>query len=427
MDKKKNPFNATVRNILLMVLSLVCSLLLWIYVTDTEGQEIDRSIPGVEVVFQGEAAMRESRGLIVSDTAPKNVTVTLNGSRRVVSSLWNTDLSAAVDLSGITRSGNYYLAPSVVFPSRMDTSSISATVSPAGINFYVDVLDKKTIPVEGVFNGNPAEGYAAESLEFSPSTVIIRGPEKVLDQVEKAYVEVSRNDVDKTLSYDSTYVLLDAEGQEIVSDEISLDTETVKVTLPIRSIKDVSLVVELLPGGGATESNVKWRLEPDVITLTGDSETLAGVNSITVARVDLATITEDTYTDTYRIVIPNNTEITSGAKETTLRLEMGGLYSKPFTVPKRNITCTNVSAGYACEIVNDAIENVVIRGPEDAVQRVSDLNIRAVANLTEYGSVTGVFSVPVKIEVDGSTEVGAVGEYRIYVNIVDADREGEQG
>ena len=60
---------------------------------------------------------------------------------------------------------------------------------------------------------------------------------------------------------------------------------------------------------------------------------------------------------------------------------------------------------------------MVIRGPREAVERVSDVNIRAVANLTEYNTVTGIVAVPVKISVDGNTEVGAIGEYTVYVNI----------
>ena len=417
MDKKQPMVKSPKRTVVLLFFSLLCSLLLWIYVTDTEGPEIRRVFYDVAVQFNGEATLRESRGLIVTNPTATTTIVTLTGNRRTISALESKDLTVSVDVSAITRTGSVSRIPQVNYPSRVDTSAITtAATSPETISFYVDILNKKTIEIEGLFNGSVAEGFAAEPLVFNPGTVIIYGPEQVLAKVEKAYVEVTRTDVDRTLTFDSTFVLLDADGNEFQSEEITYSEQTVSVTLPVRSIKDVDLVVELINGGGATDANVQWRLEPDHITLTGDSEVLAGVNNISVARIDLAQITGETFTETYRIVIPNDTEITSGASETTLKLELSGLYQKNFTIDKGNISCTNVTEGYAWEVISDSLD-VVIRGPQEAVERISDVNIRAVANLTEYNTVTGIVAVPVKISVDGNTEVGAIGEYTVYVNI----------
>lgn len=417
-NRDKLPISSTVRTIAYLLVSLLCSLMLWIYVTETEGNTTDKPFPGVAVRFDGLDTMRESRGLIVSDISTTSGRVTLTGSRRTLASLNANDLTINVDLSGITRTGNYSLAPYVTYPSRIDASTITAEISPETVQFYVDILDHTTVEVMGEFNGSAAEGFVAEPLEFNPRTVILYGPEQVLRQVHHAFVDVTRTDVNRTLTFESTFRLMDSEGNEIESDEITFDTDTVNVTLPISAVKDVALVVELAAGGGATEANALWRLEPDHITLTGDSETLAGVNNISVAKIDLAQIPEGTFTETYRIVIPNDTEITSGARETTLTLELSDLYSRELTVPKSNISCINISEGYHADIVNDSLENVVLRGAdEDAVRRVSEVNVYAVADLAEYGAATGIVSVPVRIRVDGSAGVGAVGEYKIYVNI----------
>ena len=421
-ERRKKNYISTA---LIMVFSVVCSFLLWVYVTDTEGEEITLPYTGVAVRYDGETAMRESRGLIVSYANPSSVSVSLTANRRVLSSINSADLSVSVDLSTINRSGTYYLAPRVVYPNRVDTNSVTARISPSNIYMDVEELSKKTIPVVGVFNGNPTEGYAADPIQFSPSSVIIRGPESVLAQVENAYVEINRKDVDKTLDYDTIYELRTATGETVSDEDITLDTETVHVTLPIRAVKEVALVLELIPGGGAAESNVEWQLEPSSITLTGDPGRLEGINSIVVKRLDLSKVTDDTYTDTYPIVIPNDTVNTSGVTETTLRLELRGLKEKAFAVSKLNISATNVSEGYSCEILNESIENVIIRGPEEALARVEDLNIRAIANLEGYGEATGVYTVPVRIEIDGNTEVGAIGEYSVYVRITVKEAEAE--
>ena len=40
-----------------------------------------------------------------------------------------------------------------------------------------------------------------------------------------------------------------------------------------------------------------------------------------------------------------------------------------------------------------------------------------IADLADYGTMTGYVTVPVKIYVDGVTGAGAVGEYSVTVNL----------
>lgn len=428
MKKQETVKTSKWRSVLWMAISLLASLLLWVYVTESEGENIERSFPGVQVRFDGESTMRDTREMIVSDDSTTSVKVTLTGSRRALSALSSADLSAVIDLSRITRTGNYQLSPTISFPSRTDTSAIaSIVIDPDSVSFYVDKLDKKTLEVRGVFNGSTAEGYSADPLSFSPSTVIVYGPGKVLDTVDAAYVEVNRTDVDRTLSFDSTFVLLDAEGNEVESDALSFNTEQVNVTLPVRAVKEVYLTVELVPGGGATEKNVRWSLEPGSITLLGDAEVLSGVNSITVARIELAQV-EDAMQETYRVELPNDTELIVGARETTLTLELQDLETAYFTIDKSNISFINVSEGYTA-LAEDSLDKVRIRGSHAVLEQLSDLNIRAVADLKNYGTATGRFTVPVQISINGASasEVGAVGNYEIVAILSEAtEEEGER-
>lgn len=428
MKKQETVKTSKWRSVLWMAISLLASLLLWVYVTESEGENIERSFPGVQVRFDGESTMRDTREMIVSDDSTTSVKVTLTGSRRALSALSSADLSAVIDLSRITRTGNYQLSPTISFPSRTDTSAIaSIVIDPDSVSFYVDKLDKKTLEVRGVFNGSTAEGYSADPLSFSPSTVIVYGPGKVLDTVDAAYVEVNRTDVDRTLSFDSTFVLLDAEGNEVESDALSYNTEQVNVTLPVRAVKEVYLTVELVPGGGATEKNVRWSLEPGSITLLGDAEVLSGVNSITVARIELAQV-EDAMQETYRVELPNDTELIVGARETTLTLELQDLETAYFTIDKSNISFINVSEGYTA-LAEDSLDKVRIRGSHAVLEQLSDLNIRAVADLKNYGTATGRFTVPVQISINGASasEVGAVGNYEIVAILSEAtEEEGER-
>ena len=416
-EKKQQNKQSTLQTVLYIIFSLVCSLLIWVYVTESVGKETDRTLPGVSVIYEGETSMRESRGLIISERDTTSAKVTVTGNPRTVAALDAADLRVVIDLNDILTTGNYSRAPKVEIIKRVDSGAITQTsINPEVVSFYVDKLSVLPVPVVGVFNGSAAEGYSADPLEFDTETIRIYGPEKIISQVHHALVEVSRTDVDKTLNFEAAYILVDADGNKFESDEITTDRDTVNVTLPISAVKEVELVVDLIPGAGATKENVNWEIKPGTITLTGDAETLAGVNSISIAKIDLSKINE-ALTETYKIVLPNDTECTDGVKEATLTLELRGLAKKTVTIEQGNISCTNVSEGYEATVMNGSLENVVIRGPEQVLRSITDNNVRAVADLTDYGTATGILSVPVKIMIDGTTEAGAYGEYKIYINL----------
>ena len=372
------------------------------------------------VVFEGESEMRDTRGLIISEREATTGKVALSGNRRTLAVLDSADLKLVINLNDIMTTGYYSLAPKVEYPRRVDAGTITqATISPEVISFYVDKLSVRPVPVTGVFNGSAAEGYSADPLEFDTETIRIYGPEKIISQIDHAQVEVSRTDVDKTLSFEASYTLVDAEGNKFESDEITFDRDTVHVTLPISAVKEVDLVVDLIPGAGATRDNAKWSVEPKTITLNGDAETLEGVNSISIAQIDLAKV-DEALTETFKIVLPNDTESTDGIKEATLTLELQGLAKKTVSIEQSNISCTNVSQGYEAVVMNGSLDNVVLRGPESVLRGITDNNIRAVADLSEYGTATGILSVPVRIVINGTTEAGAYGDYKVYINVTKA-------
>jgi hypothetical protein len=133
-------------------------------------------------------------------------------------------------------------------------------------------------------------------------------------------------------------------------------------------------------------------------------------------------------TETYKLVIPNDTQVTGGEQEATLTLEIGGLYRKTVSIQQDNISCINVRDGFVAEVMNTELSGVVLRGPEEIVKSLSEINVRAVANLADFGATVGIVSVPVSIVIDGTTAVGAVTTepYKVYVNITrEADLVGE--
>ena len=61
--------------------------------------------------------------------------------------------------------------------------------------------------------------------------------------------------------------------------------------------------------------------------------------------------------------------------------------------------------------------SVQIRGKEDAVNAVTASQLRIVADLAEMELSTGSQTIPVKVYLDSSSDVGVVGDYNIVVSL----------
>ena len=75
-----------------------------------------------------------------------------------------------------------------------------------------------------------------------------------------------------------------------------------------------------------------------------------------------------------------------------------------------------MTEGYEAEVLSESIQ-ITLRGKEEVLSEIKDDNIRAIADLTDYNVSEGTYMPAVKIKIDGFSDVGAVGENVISVEI----------
>lgn len=411
MTKKNGTINKIGNSkIFWAILSLLASFLLWAYMTSTEEIPIDRTFK-VPVVFQGAEELRSSRGLIVTGADVDTVTIQVRGSRGNIGYLHGSDLMAEVDVSGILQAREMEANYTIVWPSSVDQSDVSIIgKSPETIQFSVVQESAKTVEVKGVFSGSLAEGYMADPILVEPSTITLYGPESELQNVSNACVYINRDNVDTTLGpIKSTYVLLDADGNEVPIREITSDRSTVTVTLPVLMKKELPLTVNLREGAGATADNCVVTVEPKSIEVAGDKMILESMNEIAIGTVDLTDFASS-YENTFTIPLNNALRNLTGTTEATVKITVRGLETKKITTSNISIT------GGKAELTTTQLE-VTIRAPEDVIDQITADNVRIVADLSDYEATTGVIAVAAKVYVDGYENAGAVGEYSVSVNL----------
>lgn len=398
-----------------LIISLLASFAIWTYVTSGESTEIRQVFRNVRVELVGEDSLRRSREFVITDVDTNTVTVEVLGPRRIVGVLDSTDLVAQVDVSRLTQTGEMSMKYEIVYPSGTDTRNITeVTMRPENINFIVSKINSTSIPVRGGYEGELAEGFMAETPVFEPSTITITGPEVYIKDVSYAWVTFGKDvTANSTYSIETGFTLMNEAGQAVSTENLTVSTDTVTASLPILESKEITLGIDVIEGAGATMANTKISVDPASITLAGDSAILGGLNRIILDTVDLTDFAVSK-TEVYTIPINNDLTNVTGTKEATVTIEIVGLETKTFDV--KNISYINAAEGSDVDILSESIE-VTLRGTAEALEQVKGESIRAVADLADFKDSTGAYMPAVKIYVDGVTDVGAIGENTISVEI----------
>lgn len=398
-----------------MIISFLVSFSIWVYVTSVEEDEYTQAFYGVQVELIGEESLRENRNMVVTDLDTSTVTVRVTGPRRIVASMDSDDITAQIDVSKLSQDAYTSQRYTVQFADGVNSKDLQIVGrSPETVSFMVSKQTSKTVQVRGGFEGVIADGYTAETPVFEPATITITGAEAYIKDVEYAWVTFGKGIVaDSTYSVETGYTLMDENGEPCSTAELIASDDSVTATLPMLEIKEVALGVDLIEGAGATKANTKITIEPSTITLAGDSAILSRINRIILDTVDLTDFAS-TFNESYVIPLDNELRNLTGVSEAKVTIEVLGLETRTFKV--KNLQCVNTAQGSVAEIVSESID-VVLRGTAEQLDKIKSENISAVADLTDYKESTGSYMPTVRIYVDGFTDVGAIGENKISVEI----------
>ncbi len=396
------------------IFSVLVAVVLWLYVTNVENQDVEWPVNNIPVQFVGADTTLSARGLTILEGEDATVSLRLKGKRTTLFKLDNTNVQVSVNVIGITDAGTYSLRYEISYPSGVSSSDVTvASKSTEYVQIVVGKLVTVSVPVRGDFVGSVAAGYTGGEFSFSPDMVSVTGEESVVDSISYALVTVNQTDMSESFADNLPFTLMDENDQAIDATDLTTDVEEIFVEMPVVTTKDVSLSVELEPGGGAKGENVSYTIDPPSISVSGDKSTLDALSSISLGTIDLAQVISSADL-TFVIPLPDGVENLSGVTEATVSLELTGLTSR--TLEVSNIELANIPTGCTASLVTQSLE-VLVRGPEESVNLILPHNITVVADLSELSRATGRYIVPAEVYLSGYSDAGVVGEYKLAVEV----------
>jgi len=277
------------RNLGVKVISFLFAILFWLFVMNegTPGTLIPEQTLTIPLVASG-----LPQNMVVMTQLPL-VRVRLQG---INPSANIKDMYAQVDLSGGALGERSYDIK-VITPVGMVVD-----VQPANIKLRLDTVQEKTVSVEGVVSGTPAEGYQLGTTFVKPSAVNVRGPSSILSTLTKVTVEISATGVNETIQISRPVSFRDKEGKLIFVpnpgvDILSASPSTVDVIVPVvaKGLSSKMVPLKVTSSGTPAQGKILRALVPSPISVQvlGTSQALKGFDALNLGPVDITNLAED--------------------------------------------------------------------------------------------------------------------------------------
>ena len=396
-----------------VVLSIVLAVVFWLYVRTVLDPVQTDTIHNVRVEITGSSVLT-NQGLTVAELSSDTVNLKVEAPASVLDNLNrnHSDLSVIVDVSKCTE-GENKLTYEPKFPKTFNTEKVIVQDrTPEFITVGVEKLYTKSFPVEFVLKGKVADGYQAGTPAIHPESVQVSGSVEQVSKVAKVVTILENENMTERFAGDLPLVLLDTEGNPLENLEVTMDADSAYVVLPIVVIKEIPLTLNIIPGGGATEENIKYKIEPETITVAGEESEIHDMTELSLGSVDLSKLVGNDIL-TFPINLDPSLENVSGISNATVTVTIEGLATRTFDVS--NILISNVPKGYTVNATTQ-IRTIQVRGPEEELAAIDASQIQIVADMSNVTTV-GTYPVPVKVLLNASGSVGVIGEYGIVVNV----------
>lgn len=389
-----------------ILLALACAILVWLYDVTVVNPNDTTTFSGINVQFEHEDELR-SHGLMVTESGALSVSLKITGRRSELKKLTRSSIQVSVDLSEINEAGTHELPYTVTFPANVTSGDLAIeNRMPGAVSVAIERFLSRPVEIRAVFSDDSKQDESliidTDAMTISPKELTVTGPSAILETIDCAQIAIDKTDITETTTMELDYILLDREGQAIERDELVVDNDKISVTIPVLKFKEVPLVLKTIPGGGATDQNISYTLNPATIQISGDVASVDAIEQIELGTLEYAKVLESG-SKVYTLLMPENINNVSGITEVEASVTVTGLETVTLTIPVSDIELKNVPEKLNAEAVGENIQ-LTLRGTPAAVANLTAENIHVSADLSAFR--TGTFVVPVAVEASAGLQVG---------------------
>jgi len=299
-------------NWFLVVISILSAIIIWIYVVYQVNPMYETTIRNVPVNFTKQSKEFSSGKLALLSTSSETVDIKIRGKRSTVSKINRNSINCNVNMSEITSEGAYTLPFGINF--NVDGIEVLSK-APYNITINVDDVITKELDINIDTTGTPAEGFIAESVEYTPLKIRLTGAQTIVKKVKDAKILVDLKNATDTVSGRYKVKLYDKNGQEFEDERIKKNITYTELKYNIFQTKDTEISATLSSDKNSRGQIVKVdKIKPASLTVIGDKRELLNIDKILTEEINVRYIKDG---DTITVKIEDLPENTRLEKEVT--------------------------------------------------------------------------------------------------------------
>ena len=399
-------------NLWLKLFSLVLAFVVWLVVVAYYNPETTNMIRDLPITVGTEQTVLEERGLILVTELEKTVDVKIEGRREKLAMISQDKVRATVDLSKITKAGEYDL-PVVISIDGQSVNTVSQSVQT--VTLKVENIISAQFTVEALVKGKVAKGRVMEQT-VNPTMVKVTGPESVVSKILAVQAIVEQDVFSESGVYESRMRYLDRYGNELDSTYLTLDADSVKMNIFVTEEKEVPLQLEILNSAGGNDSTyLNVEIEPKTIMITASADILSSINSVSLGNLDVSEIT-DTYHQEMDLILPNGVKNIDNVTKAKVTINMDKIVTKKFTLSAAQIKLDNLPSNVKAQVVEQSVK-VTVRGLSDDVNKLKATDLTLAADCKNIAQTAGTNRMSAYVKFPQDAKVGAVGKYELTIKV----------
>ncbi len=342
--------NKLTHNLGLKIMAVLFSLVLWMIAADINNPVSSR-IYSVKVQLVNTTSITGQNKTYKILENSDMIRVTVRARQSILGVMSEENINARADCSQVSEDGKVPIELSIngeVESTRMDKDFVR-----------LDIENKKTkqLSIEVVKSGTLPDSYVTGRIVTESNMMSISGPESGINEVKRAVVEVSLDNVTSNIDIVGTIKLLDSDGKEINNSDLKKSIDNVKVTVPILKTKEVPIswqVTGTPADGYALTGNVSCT--PETVLIAGKESAVKKVENIEIPASEMdVTGAEESYSAMVDIrqYLPSDIGLgdVSFSGYVTLMAEIEPIRKKTISVTEGTIQVLNVPEGWQAVIV----------------------------------------------------------------------------
>lgn len=344
-EKKKNFSWIQNKSLIWRLVSLLCAILLWFYVSAVESPTSEKNFDSVAITLRNKDVLLTETDLSVISDAIYEADIVLSGKKSTLNKIDYEDITATVDLSKLTEAGTHELSVSVTAPSG--TTVVST--NPRYITVAIDKTVAKSFDIEPEisYNNLPSsyemgECVVTDSQSKAVTSVTVSGPATEIERIDKVVARVDFGSLTSSVEAKTNLVCLNYYGEEISSTNVRLSPQSVIVKQPIYVTKTLPLSVSQA-NNTFTDSQISFKIKPSSVEVKGDPKILEELTAITLDPINERSIGEALTTTVNSLIkLPEGLELVSMQNTATITASVRNVKCQYLKVSPDNLTVVNM-------------------------------------------------------------------------------------